>query len=507
MQVLKNWNSKSNILLVSMLLIFVLPMRSIAQNAFTVRLSSIPQEIDWNKTTSGSDGAVIQNIMEGLFRLNESLTLTPVLAQEFQMNADGTTLTIQIRKGVKWSDGKELYAQHFVDSFQRLFSPELNSPNAPLYFEIKNAKDYFYGKIKDFSQVGVKAIDTHKLEFVLAEPRPRFAHHLVYWPTFPIRMQNGKAQLQITLGPYSIQSARQDSIRLVSNPKYWDQKPTLTKVEFKAYSNGEEAIKAFENKNLDLLFQVEDSLLPQIKTTISEQQGKLLYSEPAKVIIFVQLNPTKVHSNSAQKRKNVIKALNLNTLPEEPTRIAATSILPPSLSEYSEQNSSFQSSPISWSQRISLWLQSFLSESLPSTPLILGIPNDPLALSVATQIQRSSKKLPLKIENLHAGNYRKYDLILTTFGFDYLDPEQLLSSFLPQGSFDFFNAPIPELPALLQASRKEKSYGQVVNFLQNEAHLVAPVYYRKRAFLLRSGFQYSSGAPQGSPSFHLLKRL
>ena len=57
-------------------------------------------------STSGPIGLLAPKIYEGLFDYANDGTMIPVLAESFDMSADGKTVTFKLRKGVKWHDGE-----------------------------------------------------------------------------------------------------------------------------------------------------------------------------------------------------------------------------------------------------------------------------------------------------------------------------------------------------------------------------------------------------------------
>ena len=57
-------------------------------------------------STSGPIGLVMPKVYEGLFDYNNDGTMVPILAESYSASADGKTVTFNIRKGVKWHDGK-----------------------------------------------------------------------------------------------------------------------------------------------------------------------------------------------------------------------------------------------------------------------------------------------------------------------------------------------------------------------------------------------------------------
>ena len=52
----------------------------------------------------------------------------PVLAESWEVHADGTEWTFRVRQGVTFHDGSPLTAEDVVYSFQRILDPATGSP-------------------------------------------------------------------------------------------------------------------------------------------------------------------------------------------------------------------------------------------------------------------------------------------------------------------------------------------------------------------------------------------
>jgi oligopeptide transport system substrate-binding protein len=116
-----------------------------------LNLTTEPPSLDWSKSTDTTSALIQYNIMEGLTEYNledPELSLVPALAEKWEANKDASEWTFQIREGVKWSDGKPLTAQHFVDGWKRLLQPATASEYAYFLYSVENAKDFNEGKIK-----------------------------------------------------------------------------------------------------------------------------------------------------------------------------------------------------------------------------------------------------------------------------------------------------------------------------------------------------------------------
>lgn len=186
-----------------------------------------------------NEQAVAANVIDGLVEYDKYGVLVPSLATDWSNSADGLKWTFNIRKGVKWVDNTgreyaEVTAQDWVDAAKYLFDKKNASLTADVaYSVIKNAKAYFEGKITDFSQVGVKALDKYTLEYTLEKPVPYFLSMLTYVCFLPVNGQflaekgtrfGTDNKTLLYNGAYIIQSFEPQVGRtLVRNEKYWDK--------------------------------------------------------------------------------------------------------------------------------------------------------------------------------------------------------------------------------------------------------------------------------------------
>ena len=63
------------------------------------------------KGCGGDDNLVLANVYDCLLCLEPDGTLSPALAESYDLSADGLTYTFHLRKGVKFHDGSEMTAE------------------------------------------------------------------------------------------------------------------------------------------------------------------------------------------------------------------------------------------------------------------------------------------------------------------------------------------------------------------------------------------------------------
>ena len=110
----------------------------------------------------------------------------PGMAESWSLNEDGTVYTFKINQNAKWSNGDEVIADDFIWSWKRVLTQSLGSQYTDMLYYVKNAKKFYNGEIKDFSEVGIKALDKYTLEVVLENSTPFFLGLLSHYSTWPV---------------------------------------------------------------------------------------------------------------------------------------------------------------------------------------------------------------------------------------------------------------------------------------------------------------------------------
>ena len=138
-----------------------------------ITVGTEPEDIDPHVVTGVPEHHIIVALTEGLVA-EDPVDLHPVpgTAERWKVSDDGTVYTFHLRENAKWTNGDPVTANDFVQSFKRILTPALASKYAYMLFVMKGAEDYSTGKLKDFAQVGAKAIDERTLEITLNSPTP-----------------------------------------------------------------------------------------------------------------------------------------------------------------------------------------------------------------------------------------------------------------------------------------------------------------------------------------------
>lgn len=203
--------------------------------------------------------------MDGLLENDSYGNLTPALAEDWSVSADGLTYTYKLRKDAKWytADGEEyapVKAQDFVTGI-KYASDNKGQAMDLIQNSIKGLNDYVTGVTNDFSTVGVKALDDYTVEYTLTRPEPYWNSKTTNSILFPVNKEFLKSKEKefgtltpssiLYNGPYLLKDfTSKSSIEYVKNPHYYDHdKVTIEKVKL-AYFDGsdqEMTIRNFES--------------------------------------------------------------------------------------------------------------------------------------------------------------------------------------------------------------------------------------------------------------------
>jgi oligopeptide transport system substrate-binding protein len=247
----------------------------------TLRLHvpSEPPSLDWHKSTDTTSNMIEVNLMDGLtdYDYNDpSLPTVPALASSWESSPDQKTFTFTIREGVQWTDGKVLTAQHFVDGWERLLNPATASEYAYFLFNVKNAKQYNEGKIKDFKQVGAKVNEAGQLVINLERPQSFFPSTLGHHSTYPVRKdiveKHGDKWTDpgniVTLGAYRLTRWDHDkAVVLERSETYWGEKAKTKYILGMIVSETSTALNMFQTEKLDAMIEVPSLEVAKLKGT------------------------------------------------------------------------------------------------------------------------------------------------------------------------------------------------------------------------------------------------
>ena len=239
---------------------------SSGEQTFSYVYTTDPDTLDYSISNKKSTSEFTGNAVDGLLEVDKYGNLIPSLAKDWTVSKDGLTYTYKLREGVKWmtSEGEEygeVKAQDFVTGLQHA----ADKKSSALYLVQKSVKgldDYVSGKTKDFSTVGIKAIDDYTVQYTLSQPESFWNSKTTMGILMPVNEEFLKSKGDdygqgtspssiLYCGPYLIKSiTSKSSAILEKNPTYWDaENVKISKVKLTYYDgqDSESLIRGFDN--------------------------------------------------------------------------------------------------------------------------------------------------------------------------------------------------------------------------------------------------------------------
>ena len=146
-----------------------------------------PQGLDPHVVTGVPENHIIRALFEGLAVKNPiTLEPEPGVAERWEFSDEGRVITFYLNPDAKWSNGEQVTASDYVWSWNRALHPMTGNEYSYMLFPLVNAEAYLKGKITDFNEVGVKALDDTTLEVTLNAPTPYFVQLMDHYSTFAV---------------------------------------------------------------------------------------------------------------------------------------------------------------------------------------------------------------------------------------------------------------------------------------------------------------------------------
>lgn len=206
----------------------------------TICNANEPESLDPHIVTGISEMRITKALFDGLTKLEpRNAAPVPAIAARWDISPDGRTYTFHLRTNAVWSTGEPITSDDVVWSWFRALNPATAGDYAGQLFYIKGAEDWYNGKIKEQSQVGIRALDSRTVQVELNSPLAFFLE-LCSFPTLAVVPRHviekhGDRWLHAkplpTSGAFTLGSWRvNDKVRLLRNLRYWDAANTASEI-------------------------------------------------------------------------------------------------------------------------------------------------------------------------------------------------------------------------------------------------------------------------------------
>ena len=113
-----------------------------AKDSITIGMVLEPPGLD---PTAGAASAIAEvtqyNIFEGLTKINEDFSITPLLADKWEFSPDAKTLTFILKPNVKFHDGEPFSSKDVKFSFERFGAKDSTNKDKAFFASIEFDRD------------------------------------------------------------------------------------------------------------------------------------------------------------------------------------------------------------------------------------------------------------------------------------------------------------------------------------------------------------------------------
>lgn len=233
------------------------------EKTFSYVYETDPDSLNYLTTGKAAVANITSNVVDGLMENDRYGNFVPSMAEDWSVSQDGLTYTYTIRKDAKWytSEGEE-YAPVKAQDFVTGLKYAADNKSEALYLvqeSIKGLDAYVKGEVKDFSEVGIKAIDDQTVQYTLNKPESFWNSKTTMGILAPVNEEfltsKGSDFAKATdpssilyNGPFLLKSlVAKSSVEFEKNPNYWDKDNVhIDKVKL-SFWDGQDTGKLAEN--------------------------------------------------------------------------------------------------------------------------------------------------------------------------------------------------------------------------------------------------------------------
>ncbi|MBU5466025.1 peptide ABC transporter substrate-binding protein [Virgibacillus sp. MSJ-26] len=456
--------------------------------------------------------------MEGLYRLGEDGEPVEGIAEDHEESEDGLTWTFDLRDDAEWSNGEPVTAHDFVYAWQRAVDPDTGSEYGPYMMEgvIKNASEVSSGD-KDVDELGVKAEDDHTLVVELEAPVAYFESLTTFGTFLPMNEEfveeqgDSYAQDSDSLlynGPFVMDDweSTSDSWNLVKNEDYWDADTVeLEKMTYEVVKDPQTAVDLYESGKVDRAGLSSD--LVDAYSTHDDYE-----TVPQTSVFHIKMNQTRNEAlENTNIRAAIARAFDKQAMVDEILNNGSTVSnglipkefvnMPDSGEDFRDVNGDMIEYNVDeakeyWEKGLEeLGTDSIELEFLAGDSETAKTSNEYLVNQLESNLEGldlTLKQVPFE-QLIDLQTDMDYDLLLTGWGPDYLDPYTFLSLWVTDGGNNEMGYSNEEYDELLEETMSgdiaNDNDARYENFLEAEKILfedaaIAPVYQKSLALLV-----------------------
>ena len=296
-----------------------------------------PATLDPAHSTDTGSGIVVLKVFDGLVQFEpETMEIAPDIAESYDVSADGTTYTFRLRKGVLFHNGREVTAEDFRYSLERILDPKTRSERRWVLAEIDGAEEF--SKDEADSVRGIEVLDKYVLRIRLRRPLGPFLAQLCMEAASAVpreeveRWGENFTSHPVGCGPYKFVSWKHDvDLVLEAFDRYYGGSPKIPRIRIRILPDLNVMLEEYLAGGLDFV----DELPPGRVKGLREQRPDELKIWPILATYYCGFNHQKPPFKGNLKLRQAFNyAIDRQGICEgirEGIPIPASGILPPGI--------------------------------------------------------------------------------------------------------------------------------------------------------------------------------
>ncbi len=292
------------------------------------RLNASPSTLDPALIADVSSAAIAAKLYNGLVRLDDGLGIAPDIARKWSISEDGLRYTFLLRRGVRFTNGREVKASDFKYSFERVLDPSTRSPNTWVFDKVAGAEEFLKGRAGEVR--GFKAKGDYVFEITLKRPFSPFLSMLTMPPAYVVPREEVEKQgadfsnRPSGTGPFTLKEWLPDrELLLARRHDYFGGRSRVKGIAYRIIAEDLTAVTEFMLGNLDVI-ALPATAYARFKN--DEKWSKYILSREGLNTYYLGMNSSRPPFDDPELRRAVSYAIDrekiLNTFYEGRGRLA-----------------------------------------------------------------------------------------------------------------------------------------------------------------------------------------
>ena len=405
-------------------------------------------------------------VTTNLVKINKNFEIVNDGADSYSVSQDGQTWTIKLDPNIKWNDGNPLTADDHVFTFQYEADPNHAWDFAWFWSDIVNFNDAVAGKV-DPTEIGVKAVDPYTLQIMTNVPSPYLPSKLLYArPLSKVAFQkngelyNNDPSTSVSSSPWMLKDwTKGKQMSFVPNTSYSGKwQPLLENEVIDFIQDTSTEFSSYQNNEIDVC----DTFTPANITTITNDADLNAQYHPGygdfRTYYLTFKTDAKPFSD-LKVRQAFAKAVDRDSIITNIVGrqgIAAYSFLMPGFPDSTSdilKNEDVNKFDVAAAQKLLADAGYPNGQGFPAQEMWLRQENDfnqsiaeaiaaMLSQNLNIQVSVSNKETKLFTDAMNAHNIPFFYI---SYGFDYLDPSNMLGIWVTGGRHTWSNPQFDQL--------------------------------------------------------------